>query len=252
MAVAGFSPDALVRSAGTDPWALAELVLTGRPDRVRTVGVELHRRADEAGEVARLGQVADASAAAGFTNDEVSVYDAVHARQRSRRALGGDGELLARAGRTWTAMADDLDAARTAARRHLDELTDSISRVIATRNEFMSGRPMLPEDIAAADRGFVAQAIALVEEAAARIRSVVDGYDQQLSGHSGRLAALAGELGPASVAPTNFTITAQMGGPVNPSTPENRTRRSPVACSATSGWPSTASPPAWSAGSAGS
>ena len=216
MAVGDFTQDALVRSSGTDPWALAQLVLAGRPDRVRTSGVDLHRRSVEAGEVARLGQVADASAAAGFTNDEVSVYDVAQARQRSRQALGGDGELLARASTTWTAMADDLDAAITAAGRHLDELTVGINRVIAARNDFMGSTAMLPEEAQAADRGFVAEADALVTAAAARIRTAVDGYDQQLGGHSVRLAALAGELVPMPATHTNFSLTAQMGGPVDP------------------------------------
>ena len=187
-----FSPEALAAAAGVDPWALARKVTDGRPDDVIDAGLAFRRAGQQAVEVAGLGGVADRTTAAAYLTDRVGVWDADAAGRRSRGLLSGGGDAMEEVARVLLLVGDGLAGASGAVEQELRTLTDQLNGVIARRNSFLAdtGRILPGDDRAAADRGFLNEAVGLVQACARRIQGRLDEYDQLLRSRTGVLAEL--------------------------------------------------------------
>ena len=202
---ADYSSASLAAAAVVDPWALARTVADGRPDEVHGVGAAFRTAQTRALEVARLGGVADRSTAVAYTNNGAGVWEVDAAARQTHGLLSQNGDDMADVGRAVIIVAEELASASSAVQKELTTLADQINGVLARRNAFFaSAGPLAPEDLAAAERGFVDQAVGLVRGCAGRIQADLDAYDRVLASRTGFLADLGYE-----------PLTAEAGPPVD-------------------------------------
>lgn len=198
MATTDFALEALIASAGVDPWEAARALTDARPDVVATIGSDFDAAGLAAADVARLGRTADEATAAAHTDNGAAVYDVEESTRIARGLLADDGDSIREVGRAFRQLAEILTEHTAEATAALDTTLAEINAVVARRDAQVAGVVMPPEQLEVIDRGYVAEAVGLIHTADTAVQNVVDSYEIAVRSRTALLADLGYAAAPTT------------------------------------------------------
>jgi Novel toxin 17 len=190
----------VVAAAGVgDPWELADQVLSGNPEAIRSMSTGFRLAAGHARTSLVAAMRADEVSAASYLVDGLPVHDGRAATASTRRMLSDGGELMGEVGRSVDDVATGLGQAQTQVRAALAAL-DSELAAVASRSNTLSGQRLATQAAAdAATARLFDSAVGAVGTHGGMIAAAVRAYDELLRGRTNRLASFgygASEVNP--------------------------------------------------------